>query len=73
MKSKQQQQQNTLRKKKCTTSDFFFYFNQLVGSLYTTVYTDLLEIVIISISRLVDFLIIGLSNPLKNSIKVLLQ
>lgn len=52
---------------------FFFYFNQLVGSLYTTVYTDLLEIVIISISRLVDFFIIGLSNPLKNSIKVLLQ
>lgn len=59
---------------KCITSDFFFfYFNQLVGSLCTTVYTDLLEIVIMSISRLVDFLIIGLSNPLKNSIKVLLQ
>lgn len=51
----------------------FFDFNQLVCSLCTTVYTDLLEIVIMSISRLVDFLIIGLSNPLKNSIKVLLQ
>lgn len=69
MKSKK----NTLRKKKYITSDVFSNFNQLVGSLCTTVYTDLLEIVIMSISRLVDFLIIGLSNPLKNSIKVLLQ
>lgn len=52
--------------KRNTLQTFFFLnFNQLVGILPKAVYMDIPEIVIIFISRLVDFLIFIMSNPLK--------